>query len=107
MILSPGDAQGLIPASFFLKVIDVRTGRDILEAHNDSAAMEASDSNLLSKEVQSDQVKEKKMKKLTEKLAKIQKLKREQAGGKKLEKNQVELISKENEVSEEIKLLQL
>lgn len=88
-------------------MIDVRTGRDILETHNGSAAMESSDSNVLSYEVQSDLLKEKKMKKRTEKLAKIQKLKGEQAEGKKLEKNQVEMISKENEVSEEIQLLQL
>jgi len=86
VILSPGDAHGLIPASLFLKVIDVRTGRDILETHNGSAAMESSDSNVLSNEVKSDLLKEKKMKKRTEKLAKIQKLKGEQAEGKKLEK---------------------
>lgn len=54
-----------------------------------------------------DPMKEKKVKKLTEKLGKIAKLKEEQAGGKELEKNQMEMLSKEGAVLEELKQLQL
>ena len=42
-----------------------------------------------------------------DKLAKITKLKEEVAGGKQLEKNQLEMISKEKELTEELKMLQL
>ena len=42
-----------------------------------------------------------------DKLAKINKLKEEAAGGKQLEKNQLEMISKEQELAEELKMLQL
>ena len=42
-----------------------------------------------------------------DKLAKITKLKEEAAGGKQLEKNQLEMISKEQELAEELKMLQL
>ena len=42
-----------------------------------------------------------------DKLAKIAKLKEEAAGGKQLEKNQLEMISKEQELAEELKMLQL
>ena len=42
-----------------------------------------------------------------DKLAKITKLKEEVVGGKQLEKNQLEMISKEKELTEELKMLQL
>ena len=45
--------------------------------------------------------------KVMDKLAKISKLKEEVAGGKQLEKNQLEMISKEKELTEELKMLQL
>ena len=45
--------------------------------------------------------------KVMDKLAKITKLKEEVAGGKQLEKNQLEMISKEKELTEELKMLQL
>jgi len=54
-----------------------------------------------------DPQKEKKVKKLTEKIAKIQKLKDDKAGGKELEKNQVEMLSREVDLLEELRTLQL
>jgi len=54
-----------------------------------------------------DPQKEKKVKKLTEKIAKIQKLKEDKAGGKELEKNQVEMLSREVDLLEELRTLQL
>jgi len=54
-----------------------------------------------------DPQKEKKIRKLNDKLAKIKKLKEEKLGGKELEKNQLEMISKENDVVEELRMLQL
>jgi translation initiation factor 2A len=54
-----------------------------------------------------DPTKEKKVRKLTDKMAKIAKLKEEQAGGKELEKNQLEMLSKEAELAEELRMLQL
>ena len=42
-----------------------------------------------------------------DKLAKITKLKEEVAGGKQLEKNQLEMIAKEKDLTEELKMLQL
>ena len=54
-----------------------------------------------------DPQKEKKVKKLTEKMAKIQKLKEDKAGGKELEKNQLEMLSREAELLEELRTLQL
>lgn len=54
-----------------------------------------------------DPMKEKKVKKLTEKLGKIAKLREEQAGGRELEKNQVEMLAKEGDLLEELRQLQL
>jgi len=54
-----------------------------------------------------DPQREKKARKVMDKLAKINKLKEEAAGGKQLEKNQLEMISKEQELAEELKMLQL
>merc|ERR1712055_1246812 len=54
-----------------------------------------------------DPQREKKARKVMDKLAKITKLKEEVAGGKQLEKNQLEMISKEKELTEELKMLQL
>merc|ERR1712158_198628 len=54
-----------------------------------------------------DPQREKKARKVMDKLAKITKLKEEAAGGKQLEKNQLEMISKEKELTEELKMLQL
>merc|ERR1711999_28068 len=49
-----------------------------------------------------DPQREKKARKVMDKLAKINKLKEEAAGGKQLEKNQLEMISKEQELAEEL-----
>merc|ERR1719382_81730 len=54
-----------------------------------------------------DPMKEKKVKKLTEKLGKTAKLREEQAGGRELEKNQVEMLAKEGDLLEELRQLQL
>jgi len=54
-----------------------------------------------------DPQKEKKIRKLTDKLAKIKKLKEELAGGKELEKNQLEMLSKEGELADELRMLEL
>merc|ERR1711994_728983 len=54
-----------------------------------------------------DPQREKKARKVMDKLAKINKLKEEAAAGKQLEKNQLEMISKEKELPEELKMLQL
>jgi len=54
-----------------------------------------------------DPQKEKKMRKLTDKLAKIKKLKEELASGKELEKNQLEMLSKEQDMVEELRMLEL
>jgi len=54
-----------------------------------------------------DPEKEKKMRKLNDKLSAIKKLKEKQAGGESLEKNQLEKLSKEGELLEELKSLQL
>merc|ERR1712107_743767 len=51
-----------------------------------------------------DPQREKKARKVMDKLAKINKLKEEAAGGKQLEKNQLEMISKEQELAEELKM---
>ena len=50
---------------------------------------------------------EKKLRKLNEKLTAIQKLKAQQKEGKQLEKNQLEKISKENEIINEIQKLKI
>merc|ERR1712233_158327 len=49
----------------------------------------------------------KKARKVMDKLAKITKLKEEVASGKQLEKNQLEMIAKEKDLTEELKMLQL
>merc|ERR1711974_500063 len=59
------------------------------------------------KGILADPQREKKARKVMDKLAKITKLKEEVAGGKQLEKNQLEMISKEKELTEELKMLQL
>ena len=55
----------------------------------------------------SDPETEKKLRKLNEKLTAIQKLKTQQKEGKQLEKNQIEKISKEKEIIDEIQKLQI
>ena len=54
-----------------------------------------------------DPEKEKKMRKLKDKIAGIQKIKQAQAEGKQLEKNQLEKLSKEQELLDELKALNL
>jgi translation initiation factor 2A len=82
-----------------------------------SAAANHAQANKVNKEVTNnyqgakgllfDPQKEKKVRKLNDKLAKIQKLKEEKAEGKELEKNQLEMISKENDIVEELRMLEL
>jgi len=57
--------------------------------------------------VLADPEKEKKIRKLNDKLGAIQKLKDKQAGGEQLEKNQIDKISKEHELLAEIKALEI
>ena len=59
------------------------------------------------KGILTDPEKEKKMRKLKDKIAGIQKIKQAQAEGKQLEKNQLEKLSKEQELLDELKALNL
>ena len=59
------------------------------------------------KGILSDPEKEKKIRKLNDKIASIQKIKAAQAEGKTLEKNQIEKLSKEQELLNELKALTL
>lgn len=76
-------------------------------AHINKANKEVNNSYQGARGLLGDPQKEKKVRKLNEKLAKIKKLKEEKAGGKELEKNQLDMLSKENELAEELRMLQL
>ena len=58
-------------------------------------------------ELTGDPEKDKKLKKLNDKLVSIQQLKKQQKEGKQLEKNQIEKIGKENEIIMEMRKLQV
>merc|ERR1712064_29760 len=59
------------------------------------------------KGILSDPEKDKKIRRLNDKIASIQKIKQQQAEGKPLEKNQIEKLSKEQEFLDELKALKL